>query len=103
MIRNDEEPRELGAIVDALARQFGVAPHRFFQLICDEWTALVGVQLAQMCRPVMVKDHVLVIETHVPGVAERLNALARELAQRINTLADVEVVREVSVRVVRPR
>lgn len=99
----DDLPRPLRASIEDLARRLGAPPPAALAIVHTRWAEAVGEQLAEHCRPGSLRDGVLVVLTEEPGWASQLKFLVGQLADRVNEAVGSPLVREVEVRLVRPR
>ncbi|KAA0233373.1 MAG: hypothetical protein JJLCMIEE_02862 [Acidimicrobiales bacterium] len=95
------EPISLKRSLDSAFRHIGAGPSATaaVSVIFDEWTRLVGLDLAEVCRPLALEDTRLVIGVSDPAWASHLQWLESDLVATVNRAAGAEVVATIEIRV----
>jgi predicted nucleic acid-binding Zn ribbon protein len=82
------EPQQLGVSLSKLVGRFSRVDLPIMEVIHQRWPSLVGEEVAQRCRPQVVKDGVLIVAVPTGAYAARLN---RDAPDILEALADLGV------------
>lgn len=95
------EPISLTRSLDSVFRHIGggTSGVAAVSVIFDEWTRLVGMDLARVCRPLALTKGRLVIGVSDPAWASHLQWLESDLLATINKAVDAEVIEGIDMRV----
>ena len=85
--------------LERLVRSLGAPAAGVTTSIFADWADVVGEQVAAHCRPVTIRDRVLVVAVTDPGWATQLRFLEGEILTRITTATASDEVTRIEVRV----
>jgi predicted nucleic acid-binding Zn ribbon protein len=90
------------SIADALARvqaELGLPQTDVLRTLSEEWSSVVGADLAAHARLVAVRDETVSIAVDSPLWATQLRYLEADIVERANVLVGATVVQAIQVRV----
>jgi predicted nucleic acid-binding Zn ribbon protein len=88
MSRYNDGPRALGESLRALASRYKKVDLFVIDEIRDRWELIVGEALAARCRPLLVRDGLLVVEVPSGAFAERLRSEESNIVAALSELGD---------------
>lgn len=71
----------------------GLSQIRELSLITENWERVVGVEAAAFCRPLKIKNSVLIVEVVSPVWAHRLTLEKIKLKQELSTVCKLKDIR----------
>jgi len=98
---DDRSTRPLG---EALGRVVGGLGARSVMLdLHANWPEIVGVAIAEHCRPRRIEDSLLLVEVDHPGWATEIRYLERQIVAKLAVVMPGSAVESIHVSVGRPR
>lgn len=82
----DREPEKLGDTLAALVRRFRHVDLSIMEAIQQRWPEVVGPELADLCRPEVVRDGTLFVAVPNGAFSQKIRMNAENI---INGLADI--------------
>lgn len=97
-----DDPRPLGEALDRVVRGLGAPSTEALIEVFGHWSAVAGERLAGHCRPLALRDGVLVVAVTDPLWATELRYRQGELLERLAERLGGEPVTRVDVRIEPP-
>jgi predicted nucleic acid-binding Zn ribbon protein len=95
-------PESVGHSLSRLMNAWGASAADDVGAVFGHWEDCVGSAVAAHCRPLTLKDGVLLVEVDQPAWATQLRLLSSKVMERITEHCGKAVVSELRVRVGRP-
>ncbi len=92
-----DDPRPVGDALRRVRRELGTPEPSEFDRIREDWSELVGPDLAAHSRPVYLRANLLRIAVDDPAWIVHFRYLADQLVERLASAAPRAAVREVAV------
>jgi predicted nucleic acid-binding Zn ribbon protein len=93
------DPRPVKESLDQFAKRLGAPRASALGAVFSRWDEAVGDTVAAHCRPVSLRDGLLVVMVDHPGWATQLRYLSATIVTRIEEVAGPGVVRRLEVRI----
>ena len=81
------EPERLGDTLAALLRRFRHVDLSIMEQIMERWPALVGPDLAETCRPEVVRDGILYVGVPSGAFGQKLRMNAENIIQGLSDIS----------------
>jgi predicted nucleic acid-binding Zn ribbon protein len=99
--RRDTGPQPLGASIDEVSKQLGIADSRGLGRLFAHWGEIVGPAMSEHVQPVRVDQDRLVVMVDHPAWATQIRILGPELLDRVAEEAGLSRPSRVEVRISR--
>jgi predicted nucleic acid-binding Zn ribbon protein len=97
------EPTPLPRLLDAVLAGMGAPSAEVIVQVHEDWTTIVGAELAAHAQPLAIEDGCLRVGLDSPAWASHLRWSEREIVARIDRLVGPGEVTSVSTRILRRR
>ena len=97
--RGAGEPVSIGDALERVQAELGLPQTDVLRTLSNEWSAVVGTDVAAHARLVAVRDATVSIAVDSPLWATQLRYLEADIVERANALVGTDVVQAIHVRV----
>jgi predicted nucleic acid-binding Zn ribbon protein len=92
------DPVAFGVAIDDLLDDRGWEADVKVARVTADWASIVGMEIAEHCEPVSLRDGVLTVEAESTAWATQIRLLGRQILQRITDVVGPQIVEKLVVR-----